>query len=79
MLVIPVILLVEVPISIIASVTTVSATAVSDRYLWRRPLPYFSGSYSLASGNNWGSANKGTNSADLISSCGLTKSYRSSK
>jgi len=38
--------------SIIVSVIAVSITAVSNRYLRGRPLPRFSGSYSLALGNN---------------------------
>jgi len=37
---------------IIASVTAVSITAISNRYLWGQPLPRFSGSYGLALGNN---------------------------
>jgi len=37
--------------SIVASVIAVSATAVSNRYLRGRSLPYFGGSYSLALGN----------------------------
>ena len=43
---------IKVPISIIVSITAVSATAVNNRYLWGQPLPYFSGSCGLASGNN---------------------------
>jgi hypothetical protein len=43
---------IRVPISIIASVTAVSATAVSNRYLRGRPLPRFGGSYSSALSNN---------------------------
>ena len=42
------ILPVNAPVFIIASVITVSAIAVSNRYLWGRPLPYFSGSCGLA-------------------------------
>jgi hypothetical protein len=65
--------------SIIASIIAVSATAISNRYLWGRPLPCFSGSYSLALGNDWGLASKGTSLANLIDSYSLTKSYRSSR
>ena len=39
-------------ISIIVSVTVVSATAISNKYLQGRPLPYFNSSYSLNLGNN---------------------------
>jgi hypothetical protein len=46
------ILPVRASISIIASITAVSAIAVSNRYLRGRPLPRFSGSYSLASGDS---------------------------
>ena len=49
---ISIILPVKVPISIIASITAVSATAVSNGYLWGRPLPYFNNNYGSASGNN---------------------------
>ena len=56
-----------------------SATAISNRYLWGRPLPRFGGSYSLALGNDWGLAGIGTSLADLIDSYSLTKSYRSSR
>jgi len=38
--------------SIIASVTAVSVTAISNGYLRGRPLPRFGGSYSLALGND---------------------------
>ena len=48
----PIISPVKAPISIVASIIVVSATAVSNRYLRGRPLPRFSGSYSLALGNN---------------------------
>jgi len=44
-----VILPVNAPVSIIASVITVSATAVSNGYLRGRPLPRFGGSYGSAS------------------------------
>ena len=43
---------VKVPMSIIVSVIAVSATAVSNRYLRGRPLPYFSSSYSSALGDS---------------------------
>ena len=69
----------KVPISTIVPVTAVSATAVSNRYLQKQPLPYFSNSYSSASGDSWGLANKDTNSASLIGSYSLTKSYKSNK
>ena len=62
---------IKAPMSIIASVTAVSATAVSNRYLWGRPLPRFS--------SNCGLASEGTGSADSTGSRGSTGSYRSSK
>jgi len=43
---------VRASMSIIASVTAVSATAISNRYLQGRPLPCFGGSYGLALGND---------------------------
>ena len=43
---------VRAPISIIASIIAVSATAVSNRHLRGRPLPRFGGSCGLALGNN---------------------------
>jgi len=43
---------IKVPISIIASIAAVSATAVSNRYLQGRPLPCFSSGYSLVLGND---------------------------
>ena len=67
-----IILLVKVLISIVVSITAISTTAVSNGYLWGRPLPYFSSSCGLASGDSWGSASKGTSLASLIGSCGLT-------
>ena len=73
------ILPVKAPMSIIASVTAVSTTAVSNGYLQGRPLPHFSSNCSSALGNNWGLASKGISSANLTGSCGLTKSYRFSK
>ena len=76
---ISVILPVKIPISIIASVTAVSATAINNKYLQGQPLPCFGGSYSSALGNNWGSANKDTSLANSTGSYSLTKSYRSSK
>ena len=72
MLAISVILSIKVLMFIIVSVTAVSATAVSNRYLRGQPLPY-------ALGNNWGLAGKGTSLADLTNSCSLTGSYKSSK
>ena len=69
----------KVPISIIASVTAVSATAVSNRYLRGQPLPYFNSSCSSALGDSWGLANKSTSLASSIGSYSLTRSYRSSK
>ena len=65
--------------SIIVSITAISATAVSNRYLQGRPLPYFNSSCSSALGNNWGLASKGTNLANSTGSCNLTRSYKSSK
>ena len=70
---------VKVPMSTVAPVTAVSATAVSNRYLWGRPLPYFSSSYSSALGNNWGLASKDTSLINLTGSYSLTRSYKSSK
>ena len=70
---------VKVPISIIASVTAVSTTAISNRYLQGRPLPYFNSSCGSALGDSQGLANKGTNLASSTGSYGLTRSYRSSK
>jgi len=52
MLAISIISPVIVSMFIIASVIAVSAMAVSNRYLWGRPLPRFSGSCGLALGNN---------------------------
>jgi len=46
------ILPIRAPISIIASVTAVSATAINNKYLRGRPLPRFSDSYGLALGND---------------------------
>ena len=57
------------------SITVVSTTAISNRYLRGQPPFCFSNSYNLALGNNSGSANKGTSSANLIDSYSLTKSY----
>ena len=70
---------IKVPMYIITSIIAISAIAVSNRYLQARPLPYFSSSYSLASGNNWSSANKTTNLTNLTGSYSSTKSYRSSR
>ena len=79
MLAISIILPVKVPISIIVSVTAISATTVSNRYLRGQPLPYFSGSCGLALGNSWGLASKSTSLISLIGSYSLTKSYRFNK
>ena len=73
------ILPVKVPISIIVSVTAVSATAVSNRYLQGRPLPHFNSSCSLALGDSWGLVNKGTSSVGLTGSHNLTRSCGSGK
>jgi hypothetical protein len=43
---------IKAPISIVASITAISSTAISNRYLRGRPLPRFSGSYSLALDND---------------------------
>ena len=69
----------KAPMSIIASITAVSATAVSNGYLRGQPLPYFSSNCGSALGNNWGLASKGTSLADLTGSYSLTRSYKSSK
>ena len=79
MLAMSTILPVKALMSIVVSITAVSATAVSNRYLWGQPLPYFSSSCGSALGNNWGLASEGTNLANLTGSCGLTGSYRSSR
>jgi len=42
----------EAPMSIIAFVIAAFITAVSNRYLWGRPLPRLSGSCGLALDNN---------------------------
>ena len=52
MSVISVILPVKAPVSIVASITAASATAVSNGYLQGRPLPHFNSSCGLALGNN---------------------------
>ena len=52
MLAIFVILPIKVSMSIIISITAISATAVSNRYLQGWPLPYFSNSCNSALGNN---------------------------
>ena len=70
---------IKVSMSIIISITAISATAVSNRYLQGWPLPYFNSSYSSALGNNWGSASKNTSLTNLTGSYSLTKSYRSSR
>ena len=79
MLAISIISPIKVPMSTIVPVTAVSATAVSNGYLRRWPLPYFSSNCGSALGNNWGLVSEGTSSANLTGSHGLTKSYRSSK
>ena len=79
MLAISAILPVKAFISIIVSITAVSATAISNKYLQGQPLPYFSSSCSSALGNNWGLASKGISSANLTGSYGSTRSYKSSK
>ena len=70
---------IKVLMFIIVSITAVSATAVSNGYLRKQPLPYFSSSCGSALGNNWGLVSKSTSLANLIGSCGLTRSYRSNK
>ena len=69
----------KVPVSIIVSITAASATAVSNRYLQGRPLPYFNSSCGSALGDSQGLANKGTNLASLTGSHSSTGSYRFSK
>ena len=43
---------VKVLMSIIVFITAMSAMAVSNKYLWGRPLPHFNNSCSSALGNN---------------------------
>ena len=76
---ISIILPVKAPISIIVSVTAVSATAVSNRYLRGWPLPYFSSSYSSALGDSWGLVNKDISLVNLTDSYSSTRSYKSNK
>ena len=70
---------IKAPISFIASITAVSVTAINNKYLQGRPLPRFSSSCGLALGDNQGLASKGTGLANSTDSCGLTKSYKSSR
>ena len=79
MLAISVISLIKAPISIIVFITAVSAIAVNNKYLWGRPLPYFSSNYGLALDNNWGSASKSISLANLMDFYSLTKSCGSSR
>ena len=79
MLAISVISLIKAPISIIVFITAVSAIAVNNKYLWGRPLPYFSSNYGLALSNNWGLASKGISLANLMDFYSLTKSCGSSR
>ena len=76
---ISVILPVKALIFIIVSVIAMSATAVSNRYLWGRPLPYFSNSCGSALSDSWGLANKGTGLASSTGSCNLTGSCGSNR